>query len=171
MRRSRLLLAALPLLLISVSGCEGDNAIEEEPASLVVSLVEALPLVPIGVPLADATGLPEPTEVLQSFDVPGGTDYIYTVESGRIMATTLNGLIQRVIYQTPLRHDTVLRDERNQRFLTEYAEGMSWREDPADDSSILYERSDGEVFALWVSDVDYVTVETRELREALNPVR
>ena len=166
MKRFLKLIAAFTLLPIAVPGCVGDDAAEEEPAPLVESLADRIPLVPLQVPLEEATGLPAETEYLSSYEVPGATDYFYDVESGRLMVTTWNGVIQRVIYQTPMREDLALQEEKNRRFLEEYAAGMSWNETPEYEEGILYERSDGEVFAFWNQVVDYMTVGTTEFREA-----
>jgi len=166
MKRFLRLFSAFTLLLIAVPGCVGDDADEEEPVTLVESLVDRIPVVPLQVPLEEVTGLPAETEYMASYEVPGATDYFYDVESGRLMVTTWNGLVHRVIYQTPLREDLALQEEKNRRFLEEYAGGLGWDENTDREEGILYERSDGEVFAFWNREVDYMTVGTTEFREA-----
>lgn len=166
MKRSLSFLAIIHLLLIAVPGCVGDDAAEEEPDPLVESLVDAIPLAPVGVPLEEATALPERAEYMASYEVPGATDHFYDVEAGRIMVTTWNGQIHRVIYQTPMRDDPTLQEEKEKRILDEYAAGMGWEETADFEGGVLYERSDGRLFVFWNPEVDYITVGTNEFREA-----
>ena len=163
MKSSRLLLAALPLLLIAVPGCVGDDA-GEGPASAVTGPLAGIPMIPLGAELADTLGLPPITEQFVSFEVQGATDYLYEVEKGRILLSFWDGSVHRVIYQTPIRDDATLRDEKNQAILDEYAMGMTWDEGTESEGGTLYMRSDGRVYAFWNPEADYMTVGTTAYR-------
>ena len=166
MKRTLLLFAALPLLLIAVPGCVGDDAAEEGSEMAGPDMVAGIPMIPLGTELSEALGLPPVTERFVSFEVQNATDFLYEVEKGRILLSVWNESVHRVIYQTPIRNDEAGRTEKNQGILAAYELGMTWDEGTETEAGTLYLRSDGRVFALWNPESDFMTVGTTAFRDA-----
>lgn len=167
MKSSPLLFIAVSLLLIGVQGCGSEEAAPPpEVADPAVARVDAIPIVPLGVELTPSLGLPEESGMFLSTEVPGADDHMIPIEGGRLLVSVWNGSIQRVIYQTPIRNNESLQQYRNERILGAYANGATWDEGTEMEGAILYERSDGQAFALWALEADYLTVVTTEYRTA-----
>ena len=167
MRSSPLLFIAFSLLLGGVHGCGTENSPPPESVDPAVARIDAIPIVPLGVPLTPALGLPEESDMFLSTEVVGADDHLIPVEGGRIVVTVWNGAIQRVIYQTPIRNDDTLQQYKNDRILSAYTEDGSWDQGTEEESGTLYQRSDGGAFAFWTREMDYLIVETAEFRNAL----
>lgn len=161
-------LVTLPLFLSACAPDAGEEGAEaEEEVSPETAAVSRIPVVPVGVPLSDELDLPPDPEVALHPTVNGAADHVYQVENGRIVVTTWQNRVHRVIYQTPFRRDTILQAARNRRILDEYAGVGSWDKGTETESGIRYRRSDGRLYAFWATPVDYLTVQTRTFREAV----
>ena len=166
MRSSPLLFIAVSLLLLGVQGCGTEEAPPPEVVDPATARIDAVPIVPLGVALAPALGLPEESGMFLSTEVAGADDHLFAVDGGRLLVTVWNGTIHRVIYQTPARNDEALQRARNQRILDAYADGATWDRGTEMEGAILYQRSDGQAFALWALEADYLTVGTSDYRNA-----
>jgi hypothetical protein len=94
--------------------------------------------------------------------IAGGIVKKYGIPEGTLIMTVWNGRLHEVIYQTPRRTpDGIVRD-RNEWLFKHYGDGHAWREIVDNGFGKVYDRVDGERYALWSYMMDISTFGTKE---------